>query len=108
MTASRRDDALVPGGEAPPGGLTITREEGCSLRAEWNGTELFRDVYQPWDPPMESPKPYFHPLRQLNVDMVSLYRPHDHLWHTGLFWASPTWARRTSSVATATCATVTH
>ncbi|WP_308282745.1 PmoA family protein [Pseudonocardia nigra] len=36
---------------------------------------------------MESPKPYFHPLRTHGGDVVSLYRPHDHVWHKGLMWS---------------------
>jgi hypothetical protein len=39
------------------------------------------------DPP-ESPKPYFHPLRTLAGEEVTLFRPHDHPWHTGLAMTS--------------------
>jgi Methane oxygenase PmoA len=65
---------------------------------------LFRYVYQPETPATESPRPYFHPLRTLAGDTVTIFRPHDHLWHHGLsmtsahlsgqnFWGGPTFVR---------------
>jgi hypothetical protein len=65
---------------------------------------LFRYVYEPRTDPAESPKPYFHPLRTLAGEEVTLFRPHDHPWHTGLamtsahlsgenFWGGPTYVR---------------
>jgi Methane oxygenase PmoA len=82
--------AWVPGGDGTPG----------SGRA----TELFRYVYLPREPMLESPRPYFHPIRTLGGDLVSLYRPHDHVWHKGIawslanvgpanFWGGPTYTR---------------
>ncbi len=46
--------------------------------------------YQPDVPLEESPKPYIHPLATPQGDVLSLYRPHDHPWHHGLYfgWAS--------------------
>jgi hypothetical protein len=63
--------------------------------------ELFRYVFRPDDAQLESPRPYFHPLRTLAGDLVTVYRPHDHVWHKGLalslpnvgtdnFWGGPT------------------
>src|SRR5215831_7409494 len=63
---------------------------------------LFRYVYAPDTPPVESPRPYFHPLRTLAGDVVTIFRPHDHRWHHGLsmtsanlsgenFWGGPTY-----------------
>jgi hypothetical protein len=46
-------------------------------------------VYRPWDPQLESPRPYFHPVRTLAGDEVTLYRPHDHVWHKGIAWSLP-------------------
>jgi hypothetical protein len=53
--------------------------------------------------PWESPKPYIHPLRTLGGEVVSGYRPHDHVWHKGLqmtahlsgqnFWGGTTYVR---------------
>lgn len=68
-------------------GFALAHEAGRSLRATWRGTELFRYVYQPWDPQRESPRPYFHPLRTVGGREVSLYRPHDHVWHKGIAWS---------------------
>jgi hypothetical protein len=45
---------------------------------------LFRYVYEPPEAQVESPRPYFHPLRTLAGNEVTLYRPHDHVWHKGL------------------------
>jgi hypothetical protein len=74
-------------GEVPLDGFTLTHEADRSLRVGWRGTELFRYVYRPWDPQRESPRPYFHPLATLSGRTVSLYRPHDHVWHKGLSWS---------------------
>jgi Methane oxygenase PmoA len=82
--------AWVPSGDGTPG----------SGRA----IELFRYVYRPREPVLESPRPYFHPVRTLGGDLVSLYRPHDHVWHKGIawslcnvgpanFWGGPTYTR---------------
>jgi hypothetical protein len=73
--------------EAALDGLAVTHEADRSLRATWRGAELFRYVYRPWDPQRESPRPYFHPLRTLGGRPVSVYRPHDHVWHKGLSWS---------------------
>lgn len=51
--------------------------------------ELCRYVYRPPEPPVESPRPYFYPLRTLTGDEVSIYRPHDHVWHKGISWSLP-------------------
>ena len=65
---------------------------------------LLRYVYRPKVPAVESPRPYFHPLRTLSGHIVSGWRPHDHRWHHGLsmtcahlsghnFWGGPTYLR---------------
>jgi Methane oxygenase PmoA len=84
--------------------MTITRDRDSSVSASWRGRRLFRYVYRPGEPPYESPRPYFHPVRTLRGDLVSLYRPHDHVWHKGIawslcevggmnFWGGPTYRR---------------
>ena len=65
---------------------------------------LFTYVYLPRIAQRESPQPYFHPLSTLAGETVTLFRPHDHLWHKGLamtsahlsgenFWGGPTYER---------------
>jgi hypothetical protein len=71
------------------------------MSASWQGLELFRYAYRPDDPQLESPRPYFHPVRSLEGNVLTIYRPHDHVWHKGIalslphvgkenFWGGPT------------------
>jgi hypothetical protein len=70
-------------------GLGLVHEHDRSVRVQHDGAELVRYVHRPWDEQVESPRPYFHPLRTLGGDLVSLYRPHDHVWHKGIAWSLP-------------------
>ncbi|MET4060752.1 hypothetical protein ABIB35_002308 [Arthrobacter sp. UYP6] len=70
-------------------GLSLVHEHDRSLRVSFDGQEIFRYVYGPWDAQFESPRPYFHPLKTLGGKEVSTYRPHDHLWHKGMAWSLP-------------------
>jgi hypothetical protein len=81
--------------------MSLTDDAGTALTAAWDGRDLFRYVYQPDNPRAESPRPYFHPLATLGGDVVTIIRPHDHVWHKGLalslphvgpdnFWGGPT------------------
>ncbi|RKS06509.1 methane monooxygenase PmoA-like [Nocardiopsis sp. Huas11] len=76
-------------GEPPVSGLGLVHEQGRALRLTHDGEDLVRYVYRPWDAQVESPRPYFHPIRTLGGDTVSLYRPHDHVWHKGIAWSLP-------------------
>jgi methane monooxygenase PmoA-like len=97
VTADSSDEAggavLADGGTPADGGdrwvMRLADMDGRLVRAMYGDTELFRYVYTPWDPQLESPRPYFHPLRTLGGDVVSLYRPHDHVWHKGIAWSQP-------------------
>lgn len=73
----------------PPTQIRLTDRDGCSLRLSHAGAELFRYVYRPDDPQAESPRPYFHPVRTLGGDLVTGYRPDDHVWHKGIAWSLP-------------------
>ncbi len=53
------------------------------------GTVLARYVYRPEAPQVESPKPYFEPVRTLAGDVVTVFRPHDHVWHKGIYLGLP-------------------
>jgi len=77
------------------------RHGNTAVDAQWHDHELFRYVYLPSDPQLESPRPFLHPVRTLAGDLVTLYRPHDHVWHKGIalslpnvgtenFWGGPT------------------
>jgi len=80
--------------------ISLTRDD-AAVTARWDDRELFRYVYLPDDPQAESPRPYFHPVRTLRGQLVTVYRPHDHVWHKGIalslphvnaenFWGGPT------------------
>lgn len=51
--------------------------------------ELARYTYRSDVAQRESPRPYLHPLRTPAGNLVSLYRPHDHVWHKGIAWSLP-------------------
>jgi hypothetical protein len=65
------------------------RDDGTTVLASWDGAELFRYVYLPGDPQVESPRPYLHPVRTLAGELVTVYRPEDHPWHKGISWSLP-------------------
>jgi hypothetical protein len=84
--------------------MSLAHSQDGWLSCGWGGTQLLRYVYLPTEPVLESPRPYFHPVRTLGGDLVSLYRPHDHVWHKGIawslcnvgpenFWGGPTYTR---------------
>jgi len=64
-------------------------DDGAALAVTHEDVELFRYVYRPPEPRVESPRPYLHPVRTLAGDVVSIYRPHDHVWHKGIAWSLP-------------------
>jgi len=69
--------------------LSLVHDYDRSLSVAYAGRDLLRYVYRPTDAQLESPRPYFHPLRTLDGDVVSLYRPHDHVWHKGIALSLP-------------------
>ena len=54
-----------------------------------DGEVLAEYVFRPAHPTFESPRPYLSPIRTLGGETVSLYRPHDHVWHKGIAWSLP-------------------
>ncbi|RVX38521.1 methane monooxygenase PmoA-like [Nonomuraea polychroma] len=62
---------------------------GRSVTVTAGDVELFSYVYRPDTPVLESPKPYLHPIRTVGGALVSLFRPHDHVWHKGIAWSLP-------------------
>jgi Methane oxygenase PmoA len=84
--------------------LKITHARGSHVDVAWGDVTLFRYVHRPDVPQLESPKPYLHPVRTLAGELVTAYRPHDHVWHKGIqlalphvgqenFWGGVTWVR---------------
>jgi hypothetical protein len=70
-------------------GLALRHELGRSLRVRHRDVDLFRYVYGTWDPQVESPRPYLHPVRTLRGKPVTDFRPDDHVWHRGISWSLP-------------------
>lgn len=82
--------------------LTLRCGGVAPVEAACDGELLLRYVCAPKTDPIESPKPYFHPLRTLRGNVVTIFRPTDHPWHHGLamtsanlsgqnFWGGPTY-----------------
>jgi hypothetical protein len=89
--------------------MTFVHTFHDAIELRYGDQLLFRYVYESRTPSVESPRPYFHPLRTLAGNEVSLFRPHDHLWHVGLsmtaaylsgenFWGGPTYTRQAGYV----------
>ena len=92
--------AEVAGDQADRLRLTHVLHDAIELRH--GDRPLLRYVYEPRTDPTDSPKPYFHPLWTLAGNVVTLFRPHDHVWHRGMamtmaqlsgqnFWGGPTY-----------------
>ena len=59
------------------------------VEAFWGSLPLFTYVYRVAAPRSESPKPYLHPVRTLSGDVVTAFRPEDHVWHKGVQMTAP-------------------
>lgn len=84
--------------------MTLLHTLHDALELRYQDRTLFRYVYASRNPAIEAPRPYFHPLKTLAGNEVSLFRPYDHVWHVGLsmtmanlsgenFWGGPTYTR---------------
>ncbi|WP_100443920.1 DUF6807 domain-containing protein [Glycomyces xiaoerkulensis] len=69
--------------------LQLDQIEDRELSIRHGDLELLRYVYRPDNDQFESPRPYFEPIRDLAGQQVSLYRPHDHVWHKGIALSLP-------------------
>lgn len=74
------------------------------LEVRRGDVSLFHYNFAPQMPQLESPRPFLHPVRTLRNNVVTAYRPHDHLWHKGIsltcaelsgqnFWGGVTWVK---------------
>lgn len=68
--------------------LRIDRDDD-RLQVRAGEVVLAEYVHRPAHPTFESPRPYVSPIRTLGGETVSLYRPHDHVWHKGIAWSLP-------------------
>ncbi|WP_448003568.1 DUF6807 domain-containing protein [Agromyces bauzanensis] len=64
-------------------------ERADRLRLRAGELVLAEYVHRPTDVRLESPRPYVSPVRTLGGELVSLFRPHDHVWHKGIAWSLP-------------------
>lgn len=62
----------------------LTHVLNSHLDLHYGQQHLFRYTYVSQVEAGESPKPYFHPLKTLAGNVVTNFRPHDHVWHHGL------------------------
>ncbi len=69
--------------------LPLRALDDTALSVAKGGVELLRYTYAPSTPQLESPKPFLHPIRTRSGRLVSLFRPHDHVWHKGIAWSLP-------------------
>ncbi|WP_211588839.1 PmoA family protein [Allorhizocola rhizosphaerae] len=69
--------------------LQLVHESDESLSIDHGGQRLLTYAYQPDSPQLESPRPYFHPVHTLGGELVTLFRPEDHVWHRGIAWSLP-------------------
>jgi hypothetical protein len=88
VTSTATSTAIKNTNAVPNTQLAFT-DDGTALTFTAGGQEIARYTYLPGDEQYESPRPYFHPLRTLAGDEVTISRPWDHVWHKGLSWALP-------------------
>ena len=72
-----------------PAGLQLAHVHDSHFDVTFDGGLLARYVYRPDYAPIEALKPYIEPIRTLGGDLVTAYRPHDHVWHKGIQLALP-------------------
>jgi hypothetical protein len=87
-----------------PAALAITHDVGTGITVRSGAATLMRYRYSPEEAQFESPRPYIHPVSTLGGRLVSVFRPHDHVWHKGIalslpnvgpdnFWGGATYRR---------------
>jgi hypothetical protein len=71
------------------GKLRLVHDYGSHLDVSVGELVIARYVYSPLAAQRESPKPYFVPVRTLAGDVVTVFRPNDHVWHKGIYLGFP-------------------
>ena len=69
--------------------LRLVRSGDERVEVLWGRLPLFTYVYRVAAPRSESPKPYLHPIRTLSGDVITAFRPEDHVWHKGVQLTAP-------------------
>jgi hypothetical protein len=69
--------------------LRVVHALGETVDVLWGDAPLVTYAYGVPMPDYESPKPYLHPVRTLAGEVVTAYRPHDHVWHKGIQMTAP-------------------
>lgn len=70
-------------------GLAVHHLDATAVEVIHDGRPLATYVHTPDTVQLESPKPYLHPVRTLGGEVVTLFRPEDHVWHKGIAWSLP-------------------
>ncbi|WP_432571540.1 DUF6807 domain-containing protein [Kineococcus sp. SYSU DK005] len=83
MSAPGAAGALRAEHDAPGGAFAV------HLAGAGGEVAVARYLYRSDAAQLESPRPHLHPLRTPAGHEVTLYRPHDHVWHRGIAWSLP-------------------
>ncbi len=70
-------------------GFSVQHTLMDDISVSYEGKPLFSYKYVPEEVQLESPRPFLHPVNTLSGEEISLYRPHDHVWHKGISWSLP-------------------
>ncbi len=74
------------------------------IEIRYGHQRLCRYNLRPSMTPIQGPRPYFHPVQTLEGQVVTMEKPYDHEWHSGIslacpwvsgfnFWGGPTFVR---------------
>jgi hypothetical protein len=74
---------------APGAGTAVHHLDSTAVELLHDGRPLATYVHTPDTAQVESPRPYLHPVRTLGGELVTVVRPEDHVWHTGIAWSLP-------------------
>ena len=69
--------------------LAVRHDLEHAVHVSHEGGPLLSYTYRPTEAQFESPRPFVHPLYTRGGELLSLYRPHDHVWHKGIAWSLP-------------------
>lgn len=84
--------------------LSIHARGQRHIEIRYGRQRLCRYNLRPHMTPLQGPRPYFHPVQTLAGQVVTMEKPYDHEWHSGIslacpwvsgfnFWGGPTFVR---------------